>query len=246
MTAAVTASTMIVASLISIGEKSIGATLTTDEQAHYLARLNSFLDGLPLEKLMVPYLTDEGFSLTASDGVYTIGLGGDFNTARPLEIVKAWIRDSSDADTPMDVISAEAYNSILQKDVDGSYPNYLYYDSGYTYTGQGLTGAGVGLGTIKVYPEPQSGLTLYISSLKPLQQFGGIDVPLQLPPGYQRFIESNFAIEIAGDLPVPATVAKIARESRAAIKSHNKRGVFMRLDAGIVASSQRGSILTGP
>jgi len=244
--AAVTARTMILSALRKLGLKAPGDTLTSAEETAHLGDINAFMDSLGIERLMVPYITEDSLSLTSSDGVYTIGPGADFNTVRPLRIEQAWIRDSDDADTPVEVFNDKAYNSIPLKTVDGSYPSYLYYDSGFQYRGQGLTGAGVGWGTIKLYPEPGSGLTLYITSLKPLQQFGTLDVPIQLPPGYQRFIEHNLALELAGDMPIPAVVVDIAKKSKAAIKSFNLPGVFLRLDAGIVSSVHRGSILTGP
>ena len=236
--AAITASTLILEALRKNGKKALGATLSTVEQPIYLSLLNAFLEGLSLESLMVPYRSEDNLALTASTGTYTVGPGGTFNTlVRPLEIVQAWIRDSDDGDTPVDVIGAETYNAIVQKTVDGSYPRYLYYI------------ATSPLGTIKLYPEPAASLTLYISSWKPLQNFGGIDVPLQLPPGYQRFIEFNFAIESASaNAVLPPAVVKGAKDSKAALKRHNMPATFMQMDAGIIgaAHSAGQSILTGP
>ena len=236
--AAITASTLILESLRKLNYKELGGTLSTTEQPVYLSALNAFLEGLSLETLMVPYRSEDSLALTASTGTYTIGPGGTFSTnVTPLEIVQAWIRDSENGDTPVQVIGATTYNAIVQKTVDGSYPRYLYY----IQTSP--------LGTIKLYPEPSAGLTLYVSSWKPLQSFGGINVPMQLPPGYQRFIEFNFAIEIAdAEKPIPANVMKGAKESKAALKKHNLPNTFMRMDAGIVGSSREpgANILTGP
>ena len=235
---AVTAGKMILESLRKNGRKELGATLSTTEQPIYLSLLNAFLESVAVgERLLIPYLVDEGFALTSGDGEYTIGPSGDFSTVRPIEIVQAWVRDSSDGDTPVSVIGQQTYNSFVQKDVDGSYPRYLYYEGR------------APLGTIKLYPLPAAGLTLYLSSWKPLQKFGGLDVPIALPPGYQRFIEFNFAIETASaNADLPPAVVKGARDSRAAIKTHNRVDVFMQMDAGIVASTREpgANILTGP
>lgn len=230
-----TPSSMILNALISIGEKAIGDTLTASEQTHYLSRLNSMLESWSLERLMCYQVVEESHALTSSVGTYTIGSGGVWDTTRPNKIVQAFIRDSDSNDTPVQVINAQAYNEIVAKTTTGSNPDLLYYDGAFA----------AGLATIYLYPEPSSGLTLYISSWKQLQTFAAISTTVVLPPGYQRAIESNFSVEIAGGfLEVPASVTKIARESKSAIKSINSQDCFMKLDAGI--ARYRGSnILTG-
>lgn len=230
-----TPSTMVINALIMLGAKEIGGTLTSAEQTHYLAKLNSMLESWSLERLWCYQVVEESKALTADDGVYTIGIGGDWNTARPNKIANAWIRDSNNIDRPLTVINAESYESIPVKTITGTYPEYLYYDGAFV----------AGLASIYLYPPPATGLTLYISSWKQLQAFTSITDPLVLPPGYQRAIEANLAIEEAGGLrDVPASVIKVARESKAAIKSLNLPDVYMTLDAGLVRGA-RYNIYTG-
>lgn len=230
-----TPSTMILRSLRLIGEKSVGGTLTSDEQTAYLADLNAMLESWSLERLMCYQVVEESKALTTSDGVYTIGSGGDWDTARPTKIVQAWIRDSDNNDSSLVIINANSYNSIVAKTTDGTYPEYLYYDGAFA----------TGLATIYLYPEPSANLTLYISSWKQLQTFATISTTLVLPPGYQRAIEYNFAIEVAGGFrPVSNEVIKIARESKAAIKSLNSPDIFLSMPAGLI-SGYRSNILTG-
>lgn len=231
--ALVTASTMILRSLRLVGDKIVGGTLTTAEQTDYLYDLNSFMDSIGLGRLMIPHLIEESFSLTSSDGTYTIGPGGDFSTARPLSIESAFIRDSSSNDSPVEVIDKQQYNLIALKTTATTTPGYLFYEPN------------IPKGTIYLYPEPGSSQTLHISSWKPLQKFGGIDVPLQLPPGYQRMIEFNFAIDVAGGFTnVSDEVAKVARESKALVMGFNAPASVLRMDAGI-AGRRRWDINTG-
>ena len=69
---------------------------------------------------------------------------------------------------------------------------------------------------------------------------------LVLAPGYQRMIESNFAIDAAlGLTSIAPDLAKVARESKAAIAMLNLTETISQMDAGIVDSS-RSNILTGP
>lgn len=230
-------STMVINALIANGEKAIGGTLTSDEQAFYLGKLNAMVESWSLDRRMCYAVTQENFSLTASTGTYTIGPGATFNTARPTKILNAFIRDSASADSGVEVVSYDAFDSIVVKGVAGSYPRWLYYDQGYDASG---------LASIKVYPQPQANLTLYIDSAKQLQSFASVTTALLMPPGYQRAIESNFTIETApGFKPVAPEVIKIAREAKAAVMGVNLPDAVLRMDTGIVKRST-GNIITGP
>ena len=222
-----------------IGEKPIGGTLSAAEQTHWLAKLNSFMESWSLERLMCYQLLQESKALTAGISSYTIGTGGAFNTDRPNKIVDpCYTIDSTNNRTLLEITSIENYRRLPVELSGNTYPRYLAYDSAYAS----------GLATIYLYPAPKSGLTLYINSWKQLQTFALISTTLSLPPGYQLAIESNFAIHAAAGLrDVDATIAKIARESKAAIKSLNIPDMTMRLDNGVNMRTGRGSrnIITG-
>lgn len=228
---------MIVNALIANGEKLIGDTLTANEATFYLGKLNAMTESWSLDRRMCYQVLQENFSLTASTGVYTIGSGATFNTARPTKVLKAFVRDSANADSNVKVIPYDAYDSIIFKGLSGSYPEYLYYDQGFDASG---------FGTIKLYPQPQGGLTLYLDSAKQLQNFASVTTSLLMPPGYQRAIESNFTIETAPGLKsVQPEVIKIAKESKAAVMGNNLPDTISRMDTGIVSRSS-GNIFAGP
>ena len=231
-----TPSSMILRSLRLIGEKAIGDTLSSAEQTAYLADLNTMLDSWSTERLMCYQITEDTKALTAALGTYTIGSGGDINTTRPTRIVQAFVRDAYNSDYPVQIIPYDNYNLIIQKDVSGTYPRYLYCD--YAYES--------GLATLYLYPLPAAGLTLYLESWKQLTQFSTISDTVALPNGYQRAIEYNFAVEVSGGYrDLPPQVIQIARKSKANIKSINLPDSLMFLDPGIV-KPQRVNIETGP
>ena len=233
-----TPSTMILSALRKIGEKTHGGTLSADEQTNYLSDLNGMMESWSLDRLMCYHTVQESKALTSSDGSYTIGSGGDWDTTRPNRIVDpCFIRDSDNFDSPLQIINSDTYGKIVDKTSDGTTPQYLFYDPAFASS----------LGTIYLYPEPSASLTLYINSWKQLQTFALISTTVVLPPGYQRAIEFNFAVEVAGGFTkVSAEVAKIARDSKAALKNLNLPDTMMRLDAGIVGAYPRTNILTGP
>ena len=233
-----TPSSMVIRALQMLGGKVIGGTLTADEQTAYLAVLNSMMESWSLERLMCYQVVQESKALTASVGSLTIGSGGTWNTDRPVKIVDpCFVRDTNSIDYPLQIINAEAYGRITSKTIDGTYPRFIFYDSAYV----------AGLATIYLWPEPQAGLTLYINSWKQLQTFALISTTVVLPPGYQRAIESNLAVELAaGYRPVPAETLLIAKQSKAAIKGANLPDTMMRLDPGVVSTHAGGyNIYTG-
>lgn len=230
-------STMILRSLRLIGEKTRGATLNGNEQSECLAELNSMLDSWSNERLMIFTLNQTSFALTASVGTYTIGSGATFNMVRPIKVVDpCFTRDSDNTDIPINLIDAETYGRVVDKTMGDVTPQFLFYDYGYSATSTA---------TIRVYPLPEAGLTLFLNTLQPFTNFSTMTHPISLPPGYQRAIEYNYAIEAAGGLTnVSPEVAMVARQAKAAIKSQNLPQPISKLDYGITHSYH--SIITGP
>ena len=234
-------STMILRSLRMIGEKARGGTLDSNEQVECLAEFNTFLDSMATERLLCYTLRQDSLALTTSTNSYTIGTNGVFAVPRPVKIVDpCFVRDASNFDTQIKLIGADAYGKIVAKGAGYTVPQYLYYDAGFSATSTA---------TINVYPSPSASLTLFINSWNTLTTVSTLSQNLALPPGYQLFLESNFAIhQAAGLTPIPAETAKIARESKAFVKGANTVDVVMRLDSGALPSHQgsRIGILTGP
>lgn len=223
-------STLILRSMRMTGEKARGATLDSNEQVECLAELNTMMESWRLERLMCYAVSERTIALTAETESYTV-------TSRPVKIVPpCFVRDASGYDTPVEIINAEAYGRIVDKDAGFTVPTHIFYDSGFSATSTA---------TLYVYPSPSASLTLHLNEWNSLQTFSSLSHTVLLPPGYQLAIESNFAIHLAaGVTDISPGLAKIARESKAAIKSVNLPEPVLRLDTGIV--SYRGNIFTGP
>jgi hypothetical protein len=67
-----------------------------------------------------------------------------------------------------------------------------------------------------------------------LQSFAAITDELDLPPGYQRAIEYNLAVEYGPEfgVDIPNTVRQIAESSRRNLKRINSPSPIMRSEAG--------------
>lgn len=214
-----------------IGAIESGETPSSEETSDGLSALNAMMDAWSIERLMVYQILQENFTLSAGTASYTIGSGGTWNTTRPTRIDSAFIRDSSGQDYPIEIITKEQYDAIWLKTTQ-SLPEQLFYDPAYP------------LGTVYWYCVPDASYTAYINSWKQLQSFAGLTTVLALPPGYERAIKYNLALEIAPEynrMP-SAVLAQIANESKAAIKSMNAPEVVAKCDAMLVA--KRSNILT--
>jgi len=190
-----------------------GETPSANEQADALEALNAMLDAWRNESLMVYALRTESLTLTGAAS-YTIGAGGNLNTARPVKIEQAYWR-SGDIDYPVRLADAKAYAGIADKTTQ-SQPDWLYYEPSYP------------LGTLYLYPIPASG-TLKLITWVPLSEITVVSDELALPPGYLEAITYQLAARIAVeyDRPVPPDVVAIGSAAKKDIKRVNFRTPIM-------------------
>lgn len=181
--------------------------LDADEANDGLILLNDMLDSWSNDDMTTFSATLESFALTGASS-YTIGVGGTFNTSRPIDIQSAVVRLAS-VDYPLKLITQDQYQEeIAIKSITSPIPQYLTYDNGYP------------LGTIKMYAVPTSGSTLTLLSDKPLANLSALTTVVDLPPGWKRALKYNLAMDLGPQygVEVPASVAATANTSLGAIK----------------------------
>lgn len=201
-----TARQIVTRSLQKIGALVKSEPPSADEAVDALNSLNALIDSWSNDVLNIYARTWETFSLTGASS-YTIGTGGDFNTTRPTSIADAYVR-SGTIDYPLVVIGDEEYNSISYKSLAGI-PEFLNYSNAYP------------LGVIRLYPLDSSSYTLFLLTEKPLSGFATLDTDLSMPPGSERALIYNLALELAPEYnqkPDPYIV-KIAQDSLGLIRS---------------------------
>lgn len=156
-----------------------------DEASDGLSMLNDMMASWSNDSLMIYARLSESFPLVSGQDVYTIGSGGDFDTDRPLQILTAFTR-IGDIDYDISIIPDISYDGITQKNISSSIPEVMFYQASFP------------LGKITIYPVPTTG-TLHIRSEKQLTQFPSLDTDVELPPGWDRALIFNLAIELAGE-----------------------------------------------
>lgn len=176
-------------------------TITTVQYTNGRETLNFLLShwqalGLPIWCRKVTSV-----ALTASDGTYTIGTGGDISVNRPMAVMQAWLRDASNAffpiDTPLEIIGQQEYWELSSKFSTGK-PSQLYYDG--TYDGLSNQGANA-KGTIYIWPLPDTvsaaNCTLYVLYQRPLLDFNAAGDALDMPQEWYEAVRLNLAYKIA-------------------------------------------------
>mgnify|MGYP001610766224 CR=1 FL=1 len=110
-----------------------------------------------------------------------------------------------------------------------------------------IRGIATSTGTLHFAPVPTEANTVYLNSWKQLTTVSHLSTNVLMPPGYQRMLESNFALEVSpGLIDPPAMLVKIARDSKAALKGINAPVVISRMDSGVIRGQSRGNIFSGP
>lgn len=204
----VTARTIITKALQKNGALVKNEAPSGDEAADGLDSLNAMIGSWGNDSLNIYARAWETFTLSGGVGSYTIGSGGAFNTVRPTNILASYVRIGS-TDYTVGIIDDETYSTISSKTLVTSIPQFLNYDNAYP------------LGTIRLYPVPSTAYSLFLLSEKPLTEFSSLDTTLSMPPGTERALIYNLAIELAPEYsqPISQELLKIANDSLGSIRT---------------------------
>lgn len=197
------------------------------EAANALAVLNRMLKSWSAKSLMVPYRTLEGFSWTAGQASFTLGQSGSpsYNTVRPDRVTFVYRRDAANQDRPLTPMTKDEYNAVLDKTTQGL-PDWFYYDPQYPN------------GVLYLYPVPSTSLTLFVESLKPVNQFTTLQTVISLPGEYEEAVVYLLAQRLAPEYGFALTpdLAALIEDAGKFIRRKNTRPVAARFDAALVGT----------
>ncbi len=206
-----TARNIIEAALRKLAALGSGESLAAEDAQDGLQALNAMLSSWSVEGDLVYQMTRETFTLTGGTSAYTIGLGQTFNTERPLDIYAMNV-SLGGISYPVDQ-SDERQFATIQMPAQSGRPYTCYYNSNSP------------IATLNFYYVPNTTYTFEIYSRKVLTEFSTINTDLDLPPGYEKALIYNLAIELSPEYerePSP-TVMREAGTARSAISSQNNR-----------------------
>lgn len=206
-----TAITIIKRAMRLIGVLSDGDTPSASESADSLEALNSMLGMWANERLMINAASLDSVTLTPGKAAYTIGPGGEIDTVRPTDVDPMSYVLWGNVSYPLVVLTAQEYNAICLKKLDGTIPQAIWYLPTFP------------LGQLTLYGVPSEAMTLKLWSWKPLSSFASLTDEVILPPGYDEALAFNLAVSIAPEFMVEAspTVKQRAVMSKKLLKRTN-------------------------
>lgn len=225
-----TALALIEAAMSKIGMLDAGETASAEDAALGLLRLNSLIDAWETESMFCYTTTDTVFTLAAGTTSMTIGPAMQIDMARPVRILSGSFGRSGANDYRLDPVSEPEYNKISLKSAASSIsPRVCFYDGG-TPTG-----------ILYFWPAPSEAIEVHLVTPEPGGQAVDISTSYLFPPGYQRALEFNLALELAADFgaQVSPFVMGEARNSKRVLKRTNARTPQLDLDS--LASAGRGT-----
>lgn len=228
--AAITANRIIERALTKAGVISPGETVTAAIASQCLEELNGLLESWSLETLMVVFSTIESFTLEIGTGAYTWGVGGTWNTARPIKLLDETFIISDSNYFPIPLLQFDEFTRRIGE-TNGE-PGMVYYNPTYP------------LGTVVFSPVPTAAYGVSVSSLKKLSEFATLTTSVDLMPGYSRAIISNFAAELCPQFgkKVGSALAAVASMSKKAIQSSNTKQAMQSRTPELAAMTSGGGV----
>lgn len=228
-----TARDLIKGSLRLLGVLASGEEPTAAEAADALTSLNSLIDTWRTERLMVYAITPESFSLVANQKVYTMGPGGNFDTVRPqnidmVQMIYTGSGTPQPLNLPIQIINRDQYNAFVVPDTASSIPLWVYVDDSFPQR------------KLYFYTVPTEAYAVEIFTWKLLGAIANLNADISFPPGYERALRFNLALELAPEFGMSPSQVVIANamEAKAAVKSLNNQSasdLLMQSDSALIA-----------
>lgn len=193
-----------------IGAVTQGAGINESEADDCFTKLNILVDSWNADPLKHYAILSERHTLTAHNGVYTLGPAGSFSTARPVLIESASIILSG-LKHQVDLIPKDEYDAILEPTGEMTVPRKLYDDGGHP------------LRTIRLWPVPSGTPDLEVNSPFIIPQFAARNTAVDLPPAYLKALIYTLAVDVAPSfrLQLDESIPKIAAQAQADMKIAN-------------------------
>lgn len=177
------------------------STPSTSLRQNGLDALNGIIDSLVLNQLAVYRYDDEQVTVSATETNWGPGSGGITST-RPVQLIAGRLV-SGTSELPVRVMDIAEYRALPDKTAGFGMITAVSYDPAMPYG--------------KLYVFGSTSGTLKITSLKPWTQYAALSSPLDLPPGYVRYLRHSLAVEIGAEnerLPNMVSVAIVRAMER--------------------------------
>lgn len=234
-----TANDLITQSLRLIGVLAGNEVPSASEANTGLQYLNDMVDNWSTQQMLIYSKVNETFPLVANQQSYQMGTGApDFNTVRPQKIENAiWQQPqgSTNYNLEIDIINQDQWAALTVPTTQSNIPTKLFVLYGFPYA------------TLYFWPIPLQANNLILWSWKQLSEFTLLTSLVSLPPGYNKALRYNLAMELAPEFgrQLDPLITEQAKFSKADIKRMNNRVVLMQADPAVIPRKPGFNWLTG-
>ena len=194
--------------------------------------LNNMLDSWSNEALSIYTMNPYVFTFQVNKKEYTLGVGGDWDTDRPMELQRMYViydNGSQLVEIPIRAQTEDQFGAIGVKNFTSTFP-FKYYDNG-----------DFPLRTITVWPIPNTAKFVKLWLWQPLINVVDLDTPIVFPQGYERALRFALAVEVATEFgkDVPENVRSIARMSKGVVKRINSKKIILKGDIALAPEDRK-------
>lgn len=223
-------------SLIEIGVLDPSESIDATVAQFALREFNRMIQAWNTEDLMVYTVNRQLFPLVPGQQVYTLGVGGNFNTTtpvRPGQIDMVSVLFGSPAvEIPIDILNDEEWRDMSVKQVNSTFPLMVWSNGNYP------------LNDLSFWPIPQmvNSVVLYIWGQT--TEFPDVNATVTFPQGYEDAMVPSLALRLCpsyGVQPNPMTIAK-AQAAKTRIKHLNSEPTYRSADSVVMGNGTGADI----
>lgn len=223
-------------SLVELGVLDPSENISADAAKHALREFNRMIQTWNIEDLMVYTVNRQTFPLVPGQQVYTIGVGGNFNTTTPIrpgQIDMVSVLFGTPAvEIPIDILNDEEWRDMSVKQVNSTFPLMVWSNGNYP------------LNQLSFWPVPQmvNDVVLYIWGQT--TSFTNINADVTFPQGYEDLMVPSLALRLGpsyGVTPSSVTAAK-AQSAKTLIKRMNWEPTYRSADSAIMGNGTGADI----
>lgn len=201
-----------------------GGSLTTNEKASAIDRLQRLIDGAGVQRPLIFGERLDSLTLVPNQQSYTIGKDptainiANFDVPWPTKIRRANLLLSTTVRRPLRIFTPEQWAAVRYQQVTGP-PQGLYFDRNFGTNGGALSG----FGTMRFYMIPDQAYAWEMYSWQQQPSVALTTDLLNYPPGYADFWLYSAVVRLAsmfGTEPT-ATQIQLLRDARDAITTEN-------------------------
>jgi hypothetical protein len=217
---------IITKAMMHIGAIASGETPTADEAKDGLAAFNDVLETLSLEEVAV-YASDfETFATIGGQAEYTIGVGGTFNTQRPVSMISDAYITISGVDFSIQPWSLSEYGQVSIKSQQAQIPERIVYVNDFP------------LGNVILWPTPSNAYPISLNFGRVLTLATSVSQAISYPPGYARLLQYMTAVELTPQYGGAIDVSGQAIKILSKIKMANRQRPTAKFDSALLGQGR--------